>query len=88
MYNNKYFSDTGMLILVNYLFMYFYLVTLSSLLCASFILLGRAVATLCCSKWAYPCGGFLLRLGGSRALASVAVMHGVSCSEACGIFLD
>ena len=24
MYNNKYFSDTGMLILFNYLFMYFY----------------------------------------------------------------
>ena len=36
-----------------------------------------------CRAWAQ-----LLQLTGSRAWASVVVEHGLSCSAACGIFLD
>ena len=50
-----------------------------------------------CIEWGYSplqCMGFslqrlpLLRSTGSRALASVVVARGLSCSEACGIFPD
>ena len=73
----------------------------SSLLCAGFLWLRRAGATLHCGARASHCGGF--SCCGARALGawapvvvalelssagSVVVAHGLSCSAACGIFLD
>ena len=59
-------------------------------LCWIFIAMRRlslvavSEVTLRCSVWASHCGGFSCR----RAQASVVVVHGLSCPEACGIFLD
>ena len=71
-----------------YLFIYFGCIG-SSLLRAGFLQLRRAGAPLCCSSRASHCGGF--SCWGTRALetrASVVVVHGLSCSAACGIFPD
>ena len=71
------------------------------LLCAGFLQLWRAGATLRCGAWASHCGGFSCcgaRALGTRAsvvvarglqsTGSVVVVHGLSCSAACGIFPD
>ena len=61
----------------------------SSLLCVGFLQLWRARVTLHCGARASHCDGF--SCCGARALgtqASVVVAHGLSCSAACGIFLD
>ena len=61
----------------------------SSLLRAGFLQLRRAGATLCCSARVSHCSGF--SFCGAQALgvqASVVVVHGLSCSVACGMFLD
>ena len=85
-----------------YLFIIFVCVG-SSLLCASFLQLQRAGATLRCGAWAPShCGGFACcrapALGmhagsvvvahGLQSAGSVVVMHRLSCSAACGIFPD
>ena len=70
------------------LFIYFWLCWVL-LLCAGFLQLQRAGATLRCGVRASHCGGFSCR--GTRALgawASVVVAHGLSCSAAYGIFPD
>ena len=47
-----------------------------------------AVLGLCCGGWALPCGNFSLWSTASRHAGSVVVAHRLSCSSACGIFLD
>ena len=86
------------------LLFFFFLIfgcTGSSLLCAGFLQLQRAGATLCCGARASHCSGFsccgarALSAGASGVVArglqsagSVAVAQGLSCSTACGIFPD
>ena len=73
----------------------------SSLLCACFLQLWQAGATLRCGAWASHCSGFsccgawALGTWASVVVArrlqstvSVVVAHWLSCSTACGIFLD
>ena len=68
----------------------------SSLLHVGFLWLQRAGATLRCGARASYCSGFSCcrawALGGDfsncSTQASVVVAHGLSCSAACGIFLD
>ena len=76
----------------------------SSLLRAGLLQLWRAGATLCCGARASHCGGFSCcrawTLGAQASVVaahglqqlwhvgSVVVAHGLSCSMACGIFLD
>ena len=92
-------------------FLFFFLINLfiylsifgcvgSSSLCAGFLQLPRAEATLDCGAWASHCGDFCCgaRALGARAsvvvahglqsTGSVVVAHGLSYSVACGIFLD
>ena len=60
-----------------------------SLLPVGFLQLPQAGATLHCGARASQCSGF--PCCGAQApgvRASVAVVHGLSCSTACGIFLD
>ena len=53
------------------------------------IYLFLAVLGLCCSARASHCGGFSrCRARALGARAPVVVAHGLSCSVACGIFLD
>ena len=54
----------------------------SSLLCPGILSLRRARTALRCGAWAY-CSGF-----SCVAQAPAVVVHGFSCSVACGIFLD
>ena len=110
----------------SFLFFFFYFINLfylfifgcmgSSLLCAGFLQLRRAGATLCCGARASHGGGFsccgaralgaqasvvvacglqqLWHAGsvvvarGLQSTGSVIVVHGLSCSTACGIFPD
>ena len=61
----------------------------SLLLCAGFLCLRRAGATLHCGARTSRCRGF--SCGGAWALgarASTVVAHGLICSVACGIFSD
>ena len=54
-----------------------------------FIYLFLAALGLCCGAWASHCGGFsCCRAWALGAWASVVVVQGLSCSMACGIFLD
>ena len=82
---------------INYLFLFFFLFGCigSSLLHAGFLQLWRAGATLHCSVWASHCGVQALGVQASLVVAcglqsagSVVVVHGLSCSAACGIFPD
>jgi len=66
----------------------------------AFLSLRRAGATLCCSEWAYHCGGFSCGVQAPRARASVVealglwsagwvvVVHVLSCSVISGIYPD
>ena len=60
----------------------------SWLLCGSFLSLWRVEAALGGGVQASHCGGFSCgaQTPGTRAL--VVVVYGLSCSMACGIFLD
>ena len=61
----------------------------SSLLCAGFLQLRQAGATVCSGARVSHWGGFFCC--GARALAaqaSVVMAHGLSCSAACGILPD
>ena len=61
----------------------------SSLLHTGFLWLWRAGATLRCGARASHCGGFACcRAQALGAQASEVVVHGLSCSAACGIFPD
>ena len=68
----------------------------SPLLCASFLQLWQVGATLHCGPWVSHCSGFscvehrlqAYRLQYLWQTGSVVVEHGLSCSVACGIFLD
>ena len=63
-------------------------------------LVAASGATLCCSARASHCSGFccgvwalgmqasLVVARGLQSAGSVVVVHGLSCSMACGIFLD
>ena len=42
----------------------------------------------CCGAWALGCMGFSSAACGFQSAGSVVVVQGVSCSEACVIFLD
>ena len=87
-------------ILINLFILFIFGCIWSSLLHAGFLQLCQAGATLLCSARAH-CGGFpccRARALGARAsvvvarrlqsTGSVVVAHGLSCSAACGIFLD
>ena len=94
-------KDYGVYILhkklsISYIYIYFFFFNLflfgcigSLLLCAGFLQLRRAGATLPCGAQASHCGGF--SCCGAWALgmrASVVVAHRLSCSLACEIFPD
>ena len=70
--------------------MYLFLAALGLLCCAwAFSSCGKWGLLFCCGAQASHCRGF--SCCGARALgtrASVVVAHGLSCSVACGIFLD
>ena len=71
-------------------FIYLFLAALGLHCCAwAFSICGERGGALCCTAWASHCGGFSCcraRALGTRA--SVVVVHGLSCSTACGIFPD
>ena len=55
----------------------------------AFFSFSKWAATLCCSVQSSHCGGFsCCRAWALGTRASVVVAHGLSCSEACGIFPD
>ena len=60
----------------------------SSFLCEGFLQLRQAGATLPRCARASHCCGLSLWSTGSRRVGSVVVVHGLSCSVACGIFPD
>ena len=71
-----------------YLFIYFWLHWVFVAVCGLSVV-RQAGATLGCGVRASHCGGF--SCCGAQALqctGSVVVAHGLSCSVACGIFLD
>ena len=54
-----------------------------------FLWLWRVGVTLRCGAWASQCGDFsCCRAEALGSQASIAVVHGLSCSSACGIFPD
>ena len=84
-----------------FIYLFIFVCVGSSLLCVGFLQLFRAGATLHCGARASHCGGFSCfraRDLGARAsvvlarglwsAGSVVVVHGLSCSAACGIFPD
>ena len=60
----------------------------SSLLCAGFLWLQQAGATLCCGARTLGSWGSVVVARGLQSAGSVVVAHGLSCSAACGIFPD
>ena len=46
------------------------------------------VASLAMEQWALGCVGFVAEAPGLWSTGSVVVVHGLSSSKACGIFLD
>ena len=68
---------------------YFFLAALGLLSCCSgFPQLQLEGVTLCCGIKASHCGGFFRQSTGSRNMGFSRFGDGLSCSTACGIFLD
>ena len=87
-----YFTYLFLSLFLFFNFIYFYLFIFgcvgSSFLCEGFLQLWRVGTTPHRGAWASHCRGLSLRSVGSRRAGSVVVVHGLSCSAACGIFLD
>ena len=71
----------------DWFFLLFFWLRWVFMLCAGFLQLRRARAALCRGEWA-SCGGGLscCRAQALGHASSAAVVHGLSCSVACGIF--
>ena len=69
------------------IFIYLFLAVLG-LRCCTQAFSSCVRVTLHCGAWASHCGGFSCRAWALGALASVVVVHGLSCSAAGGIFPD